>query len=172
MNKALAKFLDLTDAARQGLRSSLKSFRQQSVYSQRRTYVIVAYVVVVLATVIILPPPSEKNPLGVKVVAGTLEFGSRKKTYLEITNESSKEWPEAEVLVRGMYERKDGRGPVKGVWLNRSRWRAGEKRNLFPEDFKDPDGFSPEIELRVDEVRLTVGKEKYLKKMAPPGQRK
>ncbi|MEW5854112.1 MAG: hypothetical protein AB2A00_35380 [Myxococcota bacterium] len=165
------KILDTLDDVRQTVVRLAKDFREETVYVKAKAGVIGGYVVIALLTLIIAPPPGEDNPIDARVKVSSISFGSREKTFVEVINESGAEWREAKVFITGSFTRgADGKDRVTGTYMLVDRWRRGEKRNLFPEKFKDEKNTSPEMDIKVETVVIEVDGEKYVKKIKKAGE--
>jgi hypothetical protein len=161
---------DVLDEAKQAVTDLYQGFREQNEFAQRRAYVVAGWVGVALVSLVVIPPAAEHNPLGARVSVGAINFGSRVKTYVEVINEGSAEWRTAQVTIQGTYNRRDGdKKQVSGAWSMSERWRRGEKRALFPEVFKDRDGYSPEMDVKVRKVVVKVKEDTYEKVLDPAG---
>jgi hypothetical protein len=148
------KVLDALDDLRQAGTSLLEGFKEQTPYFKARVGVVAAYVVAVLLTVVMVPPPVERNALDAVIKVGSISFGSREKTYVDITNNSKNRWEEATVVIAGTGIRNGT--AVTGTWTMSERWRPAESRKLTPEMFKDRDGLRPELDVKITTVSLTV----------------
>ena len=163
-------FQDVLDEAKQAAVGLYQGFKEQNEFAQRRAYVVAGWVAIALVSVVVIPPPSEHNPLGARVSVGAINFGSRIKSYVEIINEGSQEWREARVTIQGSFTRNDAdKKKITGAWSQTERWRRGEKRALFPEGFKDREGYAPEMDIKIRKVVLEVKGERYEKVIDPAG---
>ncbi|MBI5496047.1 MAG: hypothetical protein HY904_13570 [Deltaproteobacteria bacterium] len=163
------KLLDLRDNLQEQARRFYEDFKEQTVFFKAKAGVIAGYILVVVLSVIVLPPPVEKNPLDARIKVGKISFGSREKTFIEIGNDSKSMWESASITITGVCER-NGQ-PVRGPWTGNERFRKGERKTLFADNFKDKVGFRPEIDFTVETVTLEVegvSWTKDLRKKTPP----
>ena len=154
------RLMDLLDAAREfGLRV-LEDFKEQTRFFKMRTAIVGTYLLVALLSVVLIPPAGERNPLDARVRVDMLSFGARGKTVVEVTNEG-RGWDDAAITIAGRCVRNGM--PISGTWTLHERFLRGQTRALYPENFRDAQGFRPEIDVEVDSVTIEVNGTRWTK---------
>ena len=159
------RLMDTADEVRQALSRFVEDFKERTPFFKARLAVVAGYVVLVVLSLVLLPPAGEYNPLGAKVKVSSISFGSREKTFVELSNESDDRWEDATITIAGTCIRNGT--PIRGVWTTSQRFRPGETRQLLPEKFKDAKGFRPELDVKVEKVTIQVGDIRYVKDLTP-----
>jgi hypothetical protein len=161
--------MDMVDAARESGRRLLDDFKEQSRFFKARAGIVAGYVFMVVFSILVIPPGGEKNPLDAKVKVDSISFGSRGKTFVEVTNEGRAMWETVKVSITGSCVRNGT--PITGTWSTSDRIRRGESKTFFGEQFKDAQGFKPEIDVVVDSVTLEVDGVRWTKDARKKGGR-
>jgi len=161
------RLLDGVDAVKELVRRYVEDFKSQTGFFKAKTAIILGYVAVAVLSFMFIPPPGEHNPLGARIKVGTISFGSREKAFVEVTNEGGTMWEKAVVTIQGTHVRNGN--PQPGVWAASDRVRKNEKRVFYADDFRDKQGFKPEIDVKVTRVVLEAEGQVYAKDLAAKG---